>query len=1007
MSFKKTHLLCALNLVERLKITFIAVLIAVSPTTLVEATDQREGFTVAPGLEATLFTSESQLFNPASIDVDERGRVWVVETVNYRKKTIPDGDRIQILEDTDGDGRADSVKTFYQGPDIDGGHGVCVLGNQVIVSAPDRILLLTDTDGDDVADSKKLLFKGKVKGPEGQHDHAIHAVMFGPDGRLYFNFGNTNSELRREDGTLVMDQFGQPVNNSHEPYMEGMVIRCELDGSEVEVLGYNFRNNWEVTVDSYGSMWQSDNDNGSSSCRVNFVMEYGNYGYRDEVTGLGYQSKRTNMSPDITRSMWHQNDPGVVPNLLITGSGSPTGILVYEGELLPEEFRGQLIHAEPGRNVVWAFPATKNGAGYSASITDIARSVGDRNYRPSDISVAPDGSLVIADWYDPVDCCHRTVDDTGRLFRVAPLGHAYAIPKFDFETPEGAVMALRNPNLSARYRAWTALNTMGRRAQAALEAMAADANPRFRARALWLLAEIEGNTETAIELAAKDTQDDVRALALRIARRHRVSVVPIVGRLVRDPSALVRRECAISIHRHATPEAATLWGELAEQHDGKDRWYLEALGIGEQGNEAACFDTWLTAVGDNWNTPEGRDIIWRSRAPEAAGYLVKLLLAVELPDDERPRMVRALDFHRGEAKESALTTILSAGSGEHAWTFLEAFQRIDPAVLESRPDLVEQVEAAIPGSKGSVIFVDLVARFDRRDLTADLFDMAVDDPRGEAGIRALQQLFAFGEVTRIQKVLETPGQQRRAVIQALGFADIRQASALLSAVACDEAEPIGIRSLAIEAMGKRNTGATALVSLVNQGALPKELHGAALRGLALSPNPSTRLFVVEAQEKGLLVPVEGSGKSFEELLAATPNPAKGKAAFVKGGCSACHVVQGEGLDFGPELSAIGSKLDRAGMFSAILDPNQTVSLGFEGVSVELNDGSEIVGYVTGESESTLSLRIMGGLQMNVEVESIVARKPMKISLMPAGLDAAISSQDLVDLVGWLLQQKAR
>ena len=302
---------------------------------------------VAEGLAVELFATTEQLSNPASIDVDHRGRVWIGEAVNYRKKARKEGDRILILEDSDGDGRVDKTKVFYQDPDIDGVHGVCVLGNQAIVSAPDRILLLTDTDGDDQADEKKLLFKGKVLRPvHGQHDHAIHAVMFGPDGRLYFNFGNYSAGLWRADGSLVKDAFGNPVDNSRKPFQEGMVIRCEMDGSKVEVLGHNFRNNWEVTVDSFGSMWQSDNDNGSSSCRVNFVMEYGNYGYRDEKTGADYKTNRTNMEATMQRRMWHQNDPGVIPNLLITGRGAPTGILVYEGNLLPEPFRGQMIHAE-------------------------------------------------------------------------------------------------------------------------------------------------------------------------------------------------------------------------------------------------------------------------------------------------------------------------------------------------------------------------------------------------------------------------------------------------------------------------------------------------------------------------------------------------------------------------------------------------------------------------------------------------------------------------------------
>ncbi|MCP4812539.1 MAG: HEAT repeat domain-containing protein, partial [Planctomycetaceae bacterium] len=121
--------------------------------------------------------------------------------------------------------------------------------------------------------------------------------------------------------------------------------------------------------------------------------------------------------------------------------------------------------------------------------------------------------------------------------------------------------------------------------------MASDPNPRMRARALWLLAALKDGTALAVEMALRDKSDDVRALALRITRRHRLPVEPVVRKLVRDDSALVRRECAISLHRLDTPESVQLWVELATQYDGQDRWYLEALGIGEVGKETACLDS--------------------------------------------------------------------------------------------------------------------------------------------------------------------------------------------------------------------------------------------------------------------------------------------------------------------------------------------------------------------------------------------------------------------------------
>ena len=99
--------------------------------------DSLQSLEVADGMKAELFASEPMLLSPSSIDIDHKGRVWVAEIVNYRGHNgkRAEGDRIIILEDTDGDGIADGSKTYYQGRDIDSPHGVCVLGNKVIVSA--------------------------------------------------------------------------------------------------------------------------------------------------------------------------------------------------------------------------------------------------------------------------------------------------------------------------------------------------------------------------------------------------------------------------------------------------------------------------------------------------------------------------------------------------------------------------------------------------------------------------------------------------------------------------------------------------------------------------------------------------------------------------------------------------------------------------------------------------------------------------------------------------------
>jgi putative membrane-bound dehydrogenase-like protein len=627
---------------------------------------------VAPGLEATLFAAEPQIANITNIDIDDKGRIWACEVRNYRKHNgeRPEGDRILVLEDKDGDGRCDDIQVFYQGRDIDSAHGVCVLGNRVIVSALDKVQMFYDDDGDLKADrasdevKRDVLFSG-ISGV--QHDHGIHAFIFGPDGKLYFNFGNEGKQLKDKDGKTILDQAGNEVAARRQPYQEGMVFRCNLDGSGVETLGWNFRNNWELAVDSFGTIWQSDNDDdGNRGVRINCVMEYGNYGYKDELTGAAWKTPRENMEKEIPQQHWHLNDPGVVPTMLLTGAGSPTGICVYEGTLLPEIFRNQVIHCDAGPSIVRAYVTKKDGAGYKAEIVNILDGTSRDNwFRPSDVCVAPDGSLFIADWYDPGVGGHNQQDvERGRIFRVAPPGTKYATPKYDFTTTAGAIEALKSPALSVRYLAFSSLLKQGASAaQPIYRAFLKESEPRQKARLMYCGAAIvhgAGQFKPIEELVTneiKNVDPDLRVAAIRIARQYHVDLTRYAS-AVRDSASEVRRELALSLRHSKSPEAPGLWTELATQHDGHDRWYLEALGVGANQQWDAFLDAYLAKNSEPWKTPAGRDIIWRSRAKQTPALLVKIIKDLATTEDEQPRYFRALDFLSGAEKEAALKSLL-------------------------------------------------------------------------------------------------------------------------------------------------------------------------------------------------------------------------------------------------------------------------------------------------------------------------------------------------------------
>ena len=622
------------------------------------------GLVVAPGLQASLAASEPLLKSLTNIDIDHKGRIWACEVVNYRKhkNDRAEGDRILILEDTNQDGIVDTSKVFYQGRDIDSALGLCVLGNRVIVSAAPFVWEFIDENGDDVPDRKRAIL---TKTGDPQHDHSIHSFVFGPDGKLYFNYGNTGHRLCDTEGNPIKDRWGRDINDSGKPYRQGMAFRCNEDLSDMEVLGHNFRNNYEVSVDSFGTLWQSDNDDdGNRATRINYVMEFGNFGYTDEANGAGWQVERTNWEPEIPRRHWHLNDPGVVPNVLITGAGSPTGITVYEGNLLPEKFRNQVIHCDAGPNVVRSYITKPDGAGYSAAIEDIAVGEFDKWFRPADVCVAPDGSLFVSDWYDPGVGGHNMEDmERGRLFRIAPPGTKYTVPKFDLSTAAGAAKALRNPCNSVRYMAYQALVKMKSSATSELSKLATDSNPRMRARALWVLSKV-GDAKQVVQQATKDSDADVRITGVRIARQAKIATKEFVPQLLGDKSIMVLRELAVALREDKSTDMPEYWTKLAAKYDGVDRWYLEALGIAAMDRWDDCLSAWKKANNGSFDSKPNQQLVWRGRGSMAAQLQADLLRNPKLNETDIPALFRALDLQDADARQKALRTLLDLAAAK-------------------------------------------------------------------------------------------------------------------------------------------------------------------------------------------------------------------------------------------------------------------------------------------------------------------------------------------------------
>ena len=645
-----------------------------------------EMFSLPDGLEIKLWAKSPQLANPTNMDVDAKGRIWVTEGRNYRgMKMAPDGDRVVILEDSDGDGVADKSHTFYQGKDLNAPLGIAVIGNEIYVSMSPSLIKFTDVDGNGVFDpavDKKEVFLTGFSGEN--HDHTLHSISAGPDGELYFNTGNTHYDVKGKDGRRFTSN-GEACADGF-VYPQGTAFRVKEDGTGLQAIGCNFRNSYEQSVTSFGEVFMNDNDD-TQSCRTSWMMEYADFGYYTSDARNHWQSVRRPGQP-LPLAHWRQADPGISPAGDIYGTGSPTGTAFYENGALPAKFNGTLLSCEAALNTIFGYQPKVAKAGFALQRYDFLSSntgkqiggsdfTGAKNtasslktwFRPSDITVGPDGALYVSDWYDPRVGGHQTCDyrALGNIYRIAPKGFTGKAPVVDLSSIAGMVEVLKNPSPNVRVLGLKALVAQGDKAVDQVKALLQEENPYFRARAIWVLSRLgeAGQKEVTAQLANPDPQ--IRIVAFRALRRAGVQVLENAARLAKDADPACRREVALALRDLPFEAIKDILVDLAKGYDGADRYYLEAFGKACMKKEEQVYPLLKTALKqedpESWSDAFA-GLTWRLHAAAAVADLQKRALSPTLGRSARVMALDTLAFVNTREAAQAVLSIAQTGADD-------------------------------------------------------------------------------------------------------------------------------------------------------------------------------------------------------------------------------------------------------------------------------------------------------------------------------------------------------
>ena len=935
-------------------------------------------FEVAEGVEVTLWAENPQLNKPIHMNFDPRGRLWVASSEVYPQ--IEPGqaatDKIIVLEDTTGAGRADKATVFADGLLIP--TGVEPGDGGVYVAQSTELLHFKDTDGDGRADVRRIVQSGF--GTEDTH-HNLHTLRWGPDGRLYMNQSvYTRTDTETPTGVVRLKAGG--------------IFRLDPRDQRMEILYRGWVNAWGHQFDDFGQSFVTDGA--------------GFQGVSWGVLGATYRT----LAP--ARRELQSISPGAYPKF--------SGLEIIRSAHFPDDWQGDHITCDFRAHRVVRFKISEQGSGYiTREMPDVMRTT-DSTFRPLDAKLGPDGALYLADWSNPI-IQHGEVDfrDTrrdkahGRIWRIAAKGRA-PLARMNFTNLENTALLdrLLSPNSYDQAQAKRVLVERGA-AKVAPDLAAwtqRRTEPVARLQAMW--AQVAFNlpvTDTVAELL-KATDARIRAAAVRVLPMD--NSLAALETLATDRHPRVRVEAVRALGKLGTARAAEV--ALAVLAQPMDPFLDYALWLTV--NELA--GPWLAAVKSGAWKIEGREAELefglKAVEPALAGeVLAQLLAARPLPRDGAGPWLELVGAAGGPKELGAVFQALLSGGIEEA-----AMPRALNAMAEAarlrgaKPTgdlarIVALINAASEKTRAAAIAV--VGAWKVATLSSALAKLAGNSatPAGtrSAALAALREIGGASAMSELRTLARADDAAiRREAVVALAGVDLGAAlpdviSVLIKTENEAEAVTLWRALLAIRGAAARlavELPKAKIPAVVARAGLRPAREGAQNQPLVQALIKSAGLTLTEAQ----LSPAELQAMAREAMAAG--DAARGEKIYRRAelACISCHAIGGAGGKVGPDLTSIGASAPTDYLVESMLYPSAKIKEGYHSVVISTKDQQELSGMITRETDTEIILRNAANQEVSVAVKNIAKRTSVG-SLMPAGLVDTLLPEERLDLIKFLAQ----